>query len=80
MFNRGDTPMVILDSRGKFLHSWGDKQMFPRAHGVTIGPDDSIWLTDVYDHTVKKVHCRRKSPADHRRQRQARQGDEWQTI
>jgi DNA-binding beta-propeller fold protein YncE len=54
MFNRGDTPVVILDNRGKFLHSWGDKKMFPRAHGVTIGPDDSVWLTDVYDHTVRK--------------------------
>jgi DNA-binding beta-propeller fold protein YncE len=54
MFNRGDTPIVILDSRGKFLHSWGDNKMFPRAHGVTIGPDDSVWLTDVYDHTVRK--------------------------
>jgi len=54
MFNRGETPVVILDSRGKFLHSWGDKKIFPRAHGVTIGPDDSIWLTGVYDHTVRK--------------------------
>src|ERR1700677_1799822 len=54
MFNRGDTPVIILDSRGKFLHSWGDKKIFPRAHGITIGPDDSVWLTDVFDHTVRK--------------------------
>src|SRR5260221_4246198 len=45
MFNRGDTPVIMLDSAGKFLHSWGDKKMFPRAHGITIGPDDSVWLT-----------------------------------
>src|SRR5579875_1683257 len=54
MFNRGDTPVVILDERGHFLYGWGDKKMFPRAHGITIGPDDSVWLTDVYDHTVRK--------------------------
>jgi hypothetical protein len=27
---------------------------YRRAHGITIGPDDSIWLTDVFDHTVRK--------------------------
>jgi hypothetical protein len=54
MFNRGETPVIVLNSSGKFLHSWGDKQMFPRAHGITIGPDDSVWLTDVFDHTVRK--------------------------
>ena len=54
MFNRGDTPVVILDDSGKFLHSWGDKKIFPRAHGITIAPDDSIWLTDIHDHTVRK--------------------------
>ena len=53
LFNRGETPVIVLNSSGKFLHSWGDKLMFPRAHGITIGPDDSVWLTDVFDHTVK---------------------------
>ena len=37
-----DTPVIMLDGSGKFLHSWGDKKMFPRAHGITIGPDDSV--------------------------------------
>jgi streptogramin lyase len=54
MFNRGETPVVVLDSRGKYIDSWGDRQMFPFAHGITIGPDDSVWLTDTLDHTVRK--------------------------
>src|SRR5262249_914972 len=54
MFNRGDTPVGILDDRGKFLHSWGDKNMFGGAQGVTMGPDDNLGLPDVYDHPVKK--------------------------
>lgn len=54
MFNRGDVPIVVLDSKGKFLHSWGDKTMFPRAHGVTIDAEDNLYLTDVFDHTVRK--------------------------
>ena len=54
LFNRGDHPVIVLDGDGNFLHTWGDKQMFPNAHAVTIGLDDTIWLTDTYDHTVRK--------------------------
>jgi hypothetical protein len=54
LFNRSERPVIVLDSDGKLLHSWGDKKMFPRAHAVTMGSDDTIWLTDVYDHTVRK--------------------------
>jgi hypothetical protein len=54
LFNRSERPIIIVDRDGKFLHSWGDKQTFPNAHAVTMGPDDSIWLTDTFDHTVRK--------------------------
>jgi len=54
LFNRGEHPVIVVDSRGRFLRSWGDAKMFPRAHAVTMGPDDTIWLTDVFDHTVRK--------------------------
>jgi hypothetical protein len=54
LFNRGEHPVMVLDSSGNLLRSWGDKKMFPRAHAVTMGPDDTIWLTDVFDHTVRK--------------------------
>src|ERR1700722_20964279 len=54
LFNRGEHPVVVLDKNGEFLRSWGDKTVFPNAHAVTIGPDDSVWLTDNLDHTVRK--------------------------
>lgn len=54
LFNRGETPIIIVDTDGNFLASWGDKQTFPNAHAVTMGPDDTIWLTDTFDHTVRK--------------------------
>ncbi|HKD66980.1 MAG TPA: peptidyl-alpha-hydroxyglycine alpha-amidating lyase family protein [Candidatus Binataceae bacterium] len=54
LFNRGEHPVIVLDSQGNFLHCWGDKKMFPNAHAVTMGPDDTIWLTDTFDHTVRK--------------------------
>jgi hypothetical protein len=54
LFNRGPRPVIVLNQSGEFLRSWGDKKMFPNAHAVTIGPDDSLWLTDTLDHTVRK--------------------------
>ena len=53
-FNRGAHPMVVLDREGNFLRSWGER-VFRRAHGVHVAPDDTLWLTDDGDHTVR--HC-----------------------
>ena len=53
-FNRGKHPMVVLDRDGNFLRSWGEG-LFPRAHGVHMAPDETLWLTDDGDHTVR--HC-----------------------
>jgi hypothetical protein len=53
-FNRGAHPMVVLDRDGNFLRSWGEG-VFKRAHGVHVAPDDTLWLTDDGDHTVR--HC-----------------------
>ncbi len=53
VFNRGEHPMVVFDRDGRFLRSWGEG-LFPRAHGVHMGPDDTIYLTDDGDHSVKK--------------------------
>ena len=41
VFNRGEHPMIVFDRDGNFLRSWGEG-MFPRAHGVHMGPDDTI--------------------------------------
>ena len=54
-FNRvAEHPVVIFDRDGNFLRSWGEEQ-YPRAHGVHMGPDDSIYLTDDGGHFVRKV-------------------------
>src|SRR5262249_15787802 len=53
-FNRGAHPMVVFDRDGNFLSSWGEG-LFRRAHGVHTAPDDTLWLTDDGDHTVR--HC-----------------------
>ncbi len=53
VFNRGDHPVIVFSPEGEFLFSWGEG-VFRRAHGITIGPDDSVYCTDDLDHTIKK--------------------------
>jgi len=53
VFNRGEHPMIVFDRDGNFLRSFGEG-LFPRAHGVFMAPDDTIWLTDDGDHTVRQ--------------------------
>ena len=53
VFNRGPHPMIVFDREGRFLRSWGEG-VFSRAHGLHIGPDDALYLTDDGDHTVRK--------------------------
>jgi hypothetical protein len=52
-FNRGQHPMCVFDREGNLLRTWGEG-VYPRAHGVFMAPDDTIWLTDDADHTVRQ--------------------------
>ena len=63
VFTRGDQPVMIFDRDGNFLQSWGTAggisghradDEFVRPHGIWIGPDDSVYLSDDRDHTVRK--------------------------
>ncbi|HEX3952438.1 MAG TPA: peptidyl-alpha-hydroxyglycine alpha-amidating lyase family protein [Stellaceae bacterium] len=53
-FNRGDHPVAVFDKDGNLLRTWGEG-VFTRPHGVHVAPDDTIWLTDDGDHSVR--HC-----------------------
>ena len=52
-FNRGEHPVAVFDADGNLLRTWGEG-VFRRPHGVHMGPDDTIYLTDDGDHTVRK--------------------------
>ncbi|MDA0787343.1 MAG: peptidyl-alpha-hydroxyglycine alpha-amidating lyase family protein [Proteobacteria bacterium] len=54
VFNRGEHPMCVFDREGNFLRSWGEG-IFTRAHGIEVGPDQTLYCTDDGDHTVR--HC-----------------------
>jgi DNA-binding beta-propeller fold protein YncE len=53
VFNRGPHPMMVFDRDGNFLRSWGE-DVFPHPHGAYCAPDDTLYLTDDGDHTVRK--------------------------
>lgn len=53
LFNRGDTPVVVLNQSGDVLATWG-QGIFQNPHGASIGPDQCLYLTDNFDHTVRK--------------------------
>ena len=53
VFNRGEHPIIVFDRDGRFLASWGEGT-FRRPHGIYIGPDDALYLSDDHDHTVRK--------------------------
>lgn len=53
VFSRGDHPMVVFDKDGNFIKTWGEG-IFSRAHGVSVGPDNTLYCTDDGDHTVRQ--------------------------
>jgi DNA-binding beta-propeller fold protein YncE len=63
LFSRGEHSIVIFDRDGNFLRSWGEKDekgnaekegQFKNAHGLKIAPDNTVFLTDEGNHTVRK--------------------------
>src|ERR1700733_2853159 len=53
VFNRGTDPVAVFDRSGNFVDSWGHGE-FVNPHGITIGPDGDIYLTDDKGHFVQR--------------------------
>jgi DNA-binding beta-propeller fold protein YncE len=51
VFSRGEHPVLVFDRQGNLLRSWGEG-LFKRPHGITIGPADTLYLTDDGAHAV----------------------------
>jgi sugar lactone lactonase YvrE len=50
-FNRSEHPVIVYESDGRFLASWGEG-IFTRPHGITIR-DDVVYCADDTDHTIR---------------------------
>ena len=53
VFNRGEHPMMVFERDGTFLTSWGEWQ-FTRPHGVSVGPDETLYCADDDGHWIGK--------------------------
>ena len=53
VFNRGEHPMMVFDQNGSFIKSWGEG-IFTRPHGVSLGPDNTLYCSDDGDHTIRQ--------------------------
>src|ERR1700675_914246 len=50
---RGDHPIIVYDPKGKFVGSWGEGDFTYRTHGITIGPDNSVSVTEEGNSTLR---------------------------
>jgi DNA-binding beta-propeller fold protein YncE len=53
VFTRTAHPVLTFDASGAFIKSWGEG-IFSQPHNAFLGPDESFYLIDVVDHTVRK--------------------------
>ncbi len=51
LFTRNQPRVIVYRRDGTFLRSWGEGFFTDRTHGITIGPDDSVYCVD------EGVHC-----------------------
>ncbi len=52
VFFRSPQPVRIYEPDGTFVATWGEG-LFVRPHGIFIGPDDTVYCTDDFGHTVR---------------------------
>lgn len=53
VYNRSEHHVIVFDSNGNFLYSWGEN-MFASAHGLWIDNNDYLYFADHQSHTIKK--------------------------
>ena len=53
LLTRFDSNVLVYEPDGTFITAWGGDG-FTNPHGLTVGPDDSVWTVDNGDHTVRK--------------------------
>ena len=53
VLNRGEHPVIVFNQDGSFMRAWGEGEI-SRAHGITIGPDDAVYISDDWGHCVGK--------------------------
>jgi streptogramin lyase len=56
LVTRRDTRVIVYEPDGTFVTSWGEDIFTPTLHWIEIGPDDSVYISDSGDHTIRKFN------------------------
>jgi sugar lactone lactonase YvrE len=54
LITRGAARVIVYEADGTFVSAWGEDQFTERTHGITVGPDDSVYAVDDGGHCIKK--------------------------
>ena len=54
LITRSDARVIVYERDGTFVGAWGEDEFTPRTHGITVGPDDSVYGVDDGGHVIKK--------------------------
>ena len=46
LFTRGESRVLVYERDGTFVRSWGEDRFSARPHGLTVGPDDTVYCVD----------------------------------
>lgn len=52
VLSRSAHPVCVFDPSGGFVTSWGEGVFSSFVHGLTIAPDQTVWITDSGTHLV----------------------------
>lgn len=54
ILTRDEPRVIVYEPDGSYVTSFGEGLFTNRTHGLTVGPDDSVYCADDGDHTVRK--------------------------
>jgi DNA-binding beta-propeller fold protein YncE len=56
LLTRSEPRVIVYGPDGRFIRSWGEGTFSARPHGITIGPDDAVYIVDEGNHSVRRYN------------------------